>query len=90
VPQTTFNVGYVAVESVPVLDVVVVALPPLLLLLPPQALTTSASPAATTVAIATDLTRFILTLLHLPGSEHVLPWAILTPFVGRSAHCDSY
>jgi hypothetical protein len=62
VPQTTFNVGYVAVESVPVEEVVVVALPPLLLLLPPQALTTSASPAATTVAIATDLTRFILTL----------------------------
>jgi hypothetical protein len=89
VPQTTFNVGYVAVESVPVEEVVVVALPPLLLP-PPQALTTSASPAATTVAIATDLSRFILTLLHLPGSEHVLPWAILTPLMGRSAHLNSY
>ena len=71
------------------LDVVVVELPPLLLP-PPQALTTSASPAATTVAIATDLTRFILTLVHLPGSEHVLPWATLTPLIGRTAHGDSY
>jgi hypothetical protein len=63
VPQTTFNVGYVAVESVPVEEVVVVALPPLLL--PPQALTTSASPAATTVAIATDIICFVRKSLHL-------------------------
>jgi len=45
--------------AVEVLEEVVPPPPP-----PPQALTTSASPAAT-LAIATDLTHFILTLLHL-------------------------